>query len=96
MTSPYICTKTVRKIAANLGDVLKRESGLIVVGNALNDCSLEIDSLRHQLDAQAKRIEAIVKQLESCGYECVAGPLRLNTAFIELKALTTDKEHADE
>ena len=49
MTSPYICTKTVRKIAANLGDVLKRESGLIVVGNALNDCSLEIDKLRSAL-----------------------------------------------
>jgi hypothetical protein len=30
-------------------------------------------------------LKEIVKQLESCGYECEAGPLRNNTAFIALK-----------
>lgn len=33
------------------------------------------------------RLRAIVEQLESCGYECVAGKLELNTAFIELKEI---------
>ena len=30
----------------------------------------------------------IVKQLKSCGFECEAGPLGLNTAFIELERLS--------
>ncbi len=29
----------------------------------------------------------IVKQLESCGFRCEAGPLELNVAFIELKQI---------
>ena len=30
-------------------------------------------------------IQEIVNQLEACNYECEAGPLENNTAFIELK-----------
>uniref|UniRef100_A0A6M3IKM4 Uncharacterized protein n=1 Tax=viral metagenome TaxID=1070528 RepID=A0A6M3IKM4_9ZZZZ len=36
-------------------------------------------------------LQEIVKQLESCNYECEAGSLVNNTAFIELKKLA-DKE----
>lgn len=32
-------------------------------------------------------LTAIVEQLEKCKYECEAGPLRLNTAFITLKEM---------
>lgn len=34
-----------------------------------------------------QEIEAIIAQLESCGYECQGGPLELNVAFIKLKDL---------
>ena len=33
---------------------------------------------------------AIVEQLEGCEYECIAGPLRLNTAFIKLKEMADE------
>ena len=34
-----------------------------------------------------KRLWAIIDQLDRCGYQGEAGPLRLNTFFIELKRL---------
>lgn len=34
-----------------------------------------------------QQLRAIVEQLEKCEFECVAGPLRLNTAFIKLKEM---------
>src|SRR5688572_261964 len=36
-------------------------------------------------------LPAIIAQLESCGYECQAGPLGNNTAFIELKEIAANK-----
>lgn len=30
-------------------------------------------------------LKEIVEQLEACGFECEAGPLENNTAFVELK-----------
>jgi len=42
--------------------------------------------------AAEKRLVAIVKQLEWCEFECEAGPLRLNTSFIELKKMSEIKE----
>lgn len=35
-------------------------------------------------------IKEIVEQLKSCGYECQAGPLENNVAFIELEKLAQD------
>lgn len=32
-------------------------------------------------------LRGIVSQLESCDYECEAGPLELNTAFLALKEM---------
>lgn len=41
------------------------------------------------------KLKEIVEQLESCGYECVAGKLENNVAFIELKRLAEQEgEHA--
>lgn len=37
-------------------------------------------------------LKEIVEQLESCGFECVAGPLENNTAFIALKELAESEE----
>jgi len=37
-------------------------------------------------------LSQIVKQLESCGYNCEAGPLENNTAFIALKELAKTQE----
>lgn len=34
-----------------------------------------------------EQLKAIVEKLKSCGYECVAGPLENNVAFIELEEL---------
>lgn len=34
-----------------------------------------------------EKLKEIVEQLESCKYECQAGPLENNVAFIELKEL---------
>lgn len=31
----------------------------------------------------------IIEQLESCGYECEAGPLELNAAFVEVKGMVS-------
>ncbi|WP_433958550.1 hypothetical protein [Cytobacillus horneckiae] len=36
------------------------------------------------------KLKEIVKQLESCGYTCDAGPLENNTAFLELKSLAEE------
>jgi hypothetical protein len=36
------------------------------------------------------KLKEIIKQLESCGYTCEAGPLENNVAFIELKSLTEE------
>ena len=36
------------------------------------------------------RIEEIVVKLESCKYECVAGPLENNVAFIALKVIAEE------
>lgn len=37
-------------------------------------------------------LKEIVEQLESCGYECEAGPLSNNTAFIELKERAAEED----
>ncbi|WP_342512262.1 hypothetical protein MKY34_16785 [Sporosarcina sp. FSL K6-1522] len=37
-------------------------------------------------------LRKIVKVLESCRYECEAGPLENNTAFIALKELAESEE----
>ena len=34
----------------------------------------------------------IVRQLESCGYECQAGKLEMNTAFIRMKEVLAELE----
>ena len=34
-------------------------------------------------------LKGIVEQLESCNYECEAGPLERNTAFLALRELAT-------
>jgi len=34
-----------------------------------------------------EKLKEIIKQLESCGFTCEAGPLENNTAFLELKDL---------
>lgn len=39
-------------------------------------------------------LSKIVEQLEKCGYECIGGPLKNNTAFIALKRLA-EKELAN-
>lgn len=37
-------------------------------------------------------LATIVGQLESCGYECVAGPLEMNVAFQELQRMAKGRE----
>ncbi|KAA0941611.1 hypothetical protein FQ087_20865 [Sporosarcina sp. ANT_H38] len=37
-------------------------------------------------------LKEIVEQLQKCGFECEAGPLENNTAFIELKELADSEE----
>lgn len=39
-------------------------------------------------------LQSIVEQLRSCKYECEAGPLELNTAFIELVNLANMEQDA--
>lgn len=34
-------------------------------------------------------LPSALKQLEKCGFECEAGPLELNTAFLYLKSIST-------
>lgn len=34
-----------------------------------------------------KKLHQIIRQLDSCQYQCEAGPLALNTFYIELKRL---------
>lgn len=42
-------------------------------------------------------LKEIVEQLEFCEFECIAGPLEMNQAFIELKRMAEaeqdDKTH---
>lgn len=38
-------------------------------------------------NASRYALKAIIEQLESCGFECEGGPLRLNTAFVALKEM---------
>ena len=37
-------------------------------------------------------LKEIVTQLRACGYECVAGPIENNVAFIELERLASETE----
>lgn len=37
-------------------------------------------------------LPAIIQQLEACGYQCIAGPLEMNTAFIELKRISQGEQ----
>lgn len=40
-------------------------------------------------------LKEIVEQLEMCGFECEAGPLENNTAFVALKELVELEEERD-
>lgn len=40
-------------------------------------------------------LKEIVEQLEKCGFECEAGPLENNTAFVELKEPAELEEEKD-
>jgi len=40
------------------------------------------------MEKEYKTLTEIVDQLEWCGYECIAGPLENNTAFIALKEMS--------
>lgn len=46
-----------------------------------------IDELERLVPEARVALKAIVKQLEMCNFECEAGPLRLNTAFISLQEM---------
>lgn len=37
-------------------------------------------------------LKQIVDQLKSCGFQCEAGPLELNTAFIELERKANEED----
>jgi hypothetical protein len=55
-----------------------------------------IDSLRQQLDAQAKRIEGLRVALKEIVKNERGGEIPSITSMIASDALTTDKEHADD
>ncbi len=49
------------------------------------------ESIVHACNSHAELPE-IIEQLESCNFECEAGPLELNMAFIRLKFIAKAKE----
>lgn len=58
----------------------------------------EIANLFPQHNLAKFALRGIVEQLESCGYECEAGPLENNTAFLalrELSDLVTETEEGE-
>lgn len=47
-------------------------------------------------EGESMNLKQIVEQLESCNYECEAGPLVNNVAFIALKEKAKEEQNGDE
>ena len=53
--------------------------------------ALSNNSLMHKIrTGEVMTLKEIVEQLELCGFECEAGPLENNVAFIELKEMANN------
>lgn len=72
------------EFALQIFGILSEQDGTL---DSQKETCREIADLMLPPNASRYALKAIVEQLESCGFECEGGPLRLNTAFIALKEI---------
>ena len=88
---PHIATATMK--TEDIQEVLLKHGGWVMAQGRLWDiCVDDIGAGVCKVSLRLRKVTtsplpAIVRQLKCCGFECEAGPLELNTAFIALEAL---------
>jgi hypothetical protein len=91
---PGVATATMKREDIQ-AELLRLGGWVMVKGRMWDICVEDIGagvckvSLKRQWQEVPDPLPAIIKQLKACGFECEAGPLEMNTAFIELERLAS-------